>query len=157
MKKQNSYIKTITVKSKRGKEDFRTIEQIMKRDLFTVLESDYIDLVANIMVKRNIRHVPVENDEGVLVGLVSAKQLIQDYNQTHPSYLQVKAVMSKDFVAVSSKMKIVKAIQLMENNQVSCLAVVKDKKLIGLVTEYDFVKMAAVLIQEMENEIAPVF
>ena len=51
---------------------YQSVEQIMTTDLFTVLEEDLIEYVANIMNWRNIRHVLVENDVGKLVGLVSS-------------------------------------------------------------------------------------
>ena len=43
----------------------------MSTDLFTVKPDDLIDLAASVMDWRHIRHVPVEDDEGHLVGLVT--------------------------------------------------------------------------------------
>ena len=49
----------------------------MTTDLFTVHEDEVIDLIANVMAWRNIRHVPVEDDDEHLVGLVSYRTLLE--------------------------------------------------------------------------------
>lgn len=127
-----------------------TIEQIMTTDLFTANEDDPLDLVANLMDWRNIRHLPVENNKGELVGILTCKHMMRYYSQTqnHPITASVREVMSKQMLTVAPDMKTVDAISLMKENDVSCLPVVQNGKLVGLVTEYDFVHIAANLLNE---------
>src|SRR5256884_2184894 len=51
-------------------DSYRTVGQFMSTDLFTVRPDDLVDFAASVMDWRHIRHVPVEDDEGRLVGLV---------------------------------------------------------------------------------------
>src|SRR5262249_6416117 len=50
----------------------QTVAQLMSTDLFTAHPDDLVDLAASVMKWRHIRHVPVEDDEGRLVGLISS-------------------------------------------------------------------------------------
>ena len=56
---------------------YRTVGQFMSTDLFTVQPDDLIDLAASVMDWRHIRHVPVENQQGRLVGLVTHRNLLR--------------------------------------------------------------------------------
>src|SRR5678815_5822552 len=56
---------------------YRTVGQFMSTDLFTVSPDDLIDLAASVMDWRHIRHVPVEDQEGRLVGLITHRGLLR--------------------------------------------------------------------------------
>src|SRR4029079_7814617 len=56
---------------------YRTVGQFMSTDLFTVQPGDLIDLAASVMDWRHIRHVPIENEAGRLVGLVTHRGLLR--------------------------------------------------------------------------------
>jgi CBS domain-containing protein len=133
------------------KNRYWTIEQVMRTDLITVSEDDPVDLVANMMFWRNIRHVPVENEKGDLTGLVSCTQVMLHYaNYREKSNLEtVKNIMTSPLVTVSPQTKTQEAIQLMNAHQISCLPVVLGGKLVGLVTERDFMHVSAQLMLEL--------
>lgn len=130
------------------------IDQIMSTDLFTVKEDDLIELVANIMDWKQVKHVPVENNKGELVGLVTAGILVNflcmsDKEKKKKS--RILHFMIKNPVAVSPETSISDALETMITNKVDALPVVKDKRLIGLVTERHFVKVSAKLIKELKS------
>src|SRR3954462_5308338 len=56
---------------------YQTVGQFMSTDLFTVQPDDLIGLAASVMDWQHVRHVPVENDEGKLVGLLSHRALLR--------------------------------------------------------------------------------
>ena len=58
-------------------QSYQTVGQFMATDLFTVRPDDLVDLAASVMTWRHIRHVPVEDAEGRLVGLVSHRALLK--------------------------------------------------------------------------------
>src|ERR1044072_4689275 len=58
-------------------ESYRTVGQFMSTDLFTVRPGDLVDLAAGVMDWRHVRHVPVEDDEGRLVGLVTHRDVLR--------------------------------------------------------------------------------
>ena len=54
----------------------------MSTDVFTVLPEDVVDLAASVMEWRHIRHVPVEDAAGRLVGLLSHRGLLRAYQDS---------------------------------------------------------------------------
>jgi CBS domain-containing protein len=136
---------------------YHTIEQIMSTDVLTVKEDDMLDLVASIMDWKQVRHVPVENEAGKLVGLVTAG-LVVHFLSKRGKERKLKTRIS-DFMftklemcCVSPETTISEAIQKMKQYNMSCLTVIKDDKLVGIVTEKDFVNVSAKLLKEIHNQ-----
>jgi CBS domain-containing protein len=132
---------------------YRTIGQFMTTDLFTVKPDDLIDLAASVMDWRHIRHVPVEDDEGRLVGLVTHRGLLRVLNtgnraNTDDSPMTVREVMVADPVTVSPSTSSLDAIRIMRSNRVGCLPVVENSQLVGIVTSYDFLEASARLFEQ---------
>ena len=62
--------------SDHGKTAKEKVQDIMSTDLFTVQPNSTVQLVANIIDWRHIRHVLVEDEEGKFCGLVSHRDLL---------------------------------------------------------------------------------
>ncbi len=136
--------------------NYRRVEQFMTTDLVTVNKDDSVDLVANMMVWEGIRHVPVEDSQHRLVGLVSARQLLRVLGSeplaTKRDPVAVSTIMQPAPFTVTPETFTVDAIRLMRDNKVSCLPVVKDEHLVGVITDYDFLQIAADMIErELAN------
>ncbi len=138
------------------KYNYMRVEQYMATTLVTVNEDELVDLVAFLMDREGLRHVPVEDDEHRLVGLVSYRSILRlvadrgaDWEGNTPP---VKAIMEKELATVSPETPTLEAIDLMRRDRVSCLPVVKQGKLVGLVTERDFMPIAYELLEERLQE-----
>lgn len=130
------------------RDSYRTVHQFMATDLFTVQPDDIVDFAASLMDWRHIRHVPVEDDTGQLLGLVSHRsilRLIADGESSEPTC--VRDIMHTELVTVEPGTRTVDAIRTMRENKLSCLLVVKNGKLLGLVTEHDLLKVASRLLE----------
>lgn len=117
-----------------------TIEQVMSTDLFTVNENEPLALVKAIMEWKCIRHLPVENDEGDLVGLVTATNIraFQTVSKSDDwEKLPIKKMMVKNLITVSANTPLKSAINLMENFGVGCLPIVRKNKIVGIFTDVD--------------------
>lgn len=134
------------------KRDFLKVDQYMTTDLYTVSEDESLDLVASVMAWKRIRHVPVEDHEHCLVGLISYRSLLQLFaregRRAGEHQLAAGDIMKRDPVTVSPEASILEAIGLMRENRIAALPVVKDQKLMGIITERDFMNMAAELLEE---------
>lgn len=135
------------------------VEQFMSTDLFTVGPDEAIELVAHLMQWKRIRHVPVEDNEHRLLGLVSQRSLIrliaERSHELGQRAIAAREVMTPDPVVVAPHTPIAEAIRLMRSHRVGSLPVVKDEKLVGIITEFDFLGIAAHLIdQELANKAA---
>ena len=132
---------------------FRTVGQIMSRDLFTLHPEDVIDLAASLMDWEHIRYVPVEDDQGNLVGLLTQRGLLRKLSTSKESSdggepLSVRDVMVSDPVTVAPGDTTIAAIEVMREHRIGCLPVVDHGRLVGLVTEHDFIDAAANLLEE---------
>lgn len=132
------------------KESYRTIGQFMTRDLFTVRPDDIVDFAATLMDWRHVRHVPVEDGEGHLLGLVSHRCLLRLFAQGRVGKDQkvtVGEIMDTDPLTVTPDTPTSEAIRIMREKRTACLPVVRDGQLVGIVTEHDFIIVASRLLE----------
>jgi CBS domain-containing protein len=141
-----------TVASENWEQGYRTVGQFMTSDLFTVRPDDLIDLAASVMDWRHIRHVPVEDAEGRLVGLVTHRALLRLISSGSRQDLRtpttVRDIMIVQPVTVSPTTSSLDAIEIMRQQRVGCLPVVEEDRLVGIVTSYDFLAASAHLFRE---------
>ena len=133
-------------------ESYQTVGQFMSTDLFTVRPDDLVDLAASVMDWRHVRHVPVEDDDGRLVGLVTHRSLLHLLSRGMPSkgqgHLAVRDVMKGEPLTVSSNTWTLEALEIMRRKNVGCLPVVDDGQLVGIVTSYDFLDASARIFKQ---------
>jgi CBS domain-containing protein len=128
----------------------------MDTDLVTVDPHEPVDLVANLMVWNNIRHVLVEDADNRLVGLVSQRALVKLVGTYHPEQLDgplpVSEVMQRNPVTVEPETPTVDAIDLMRRNRWSCLPVIKNGQLVGILNETQLMAIAGQLLEQKLRE-----
>ena len=132
-------------------DNYKTVEQFMVTDLFTVRPEDVIDLAANLMQWRHVRHVPVEDNEGKLVGIVSHRDLLRLFalgSSNGKTETIVRDVMTENLVTITPETPTLDALTLMRDNNIGCLPVVKNERLVGLITAYDFLTVSSKLFEE---------
>lgn len=125
------------------------VEEFMTVDLFTVQKDDLLEMVMEMMDWRNMRNIPVEDDRGRLVGLVTQRLLFRHFvkSDTKAKGTLVKDLMIKDPISIAPEGKIQEAMKLMEDHKVSCLPVVKDGKLVGIITDANFMDISKSLLK----------
>lgn len=136
------------------------VEEFMTTDLFTAKPSDLIALAADIVDWQTIRYLPIENDKGELVGILSSRMLLSHFKSS-AAYINederpqlIEEIMNSNPITISPYQTIIEAIDLMESNKIGCLPVVKKNRLVGIVTEMDFLRLSGRLIKrvgEMKN------
>ncbi len=138
-----------TAESGSWTERFQRVAQVMSTDLFTVGPDDLVDVAASMMQWKRIRHVPVEDDQGLLVGFISYRSLLRlvaDGRAGQP--VPVREIMEAEPVTVGPGESCLGAMRLMQEEGVACLPVVHEGRLVGIVSERDFLGMARVLFEE---------
>lgn len=132
---------------------YQTVGQIMSTDLFTVQPNDIVDLAASVMDWSRTRHVPVEDDNGRLLGLLSHRSLLRLVARgSRDEMVEVGTIMRTDMVTVTPDVRTTDAIHLMRDQQVSCLPVIEDGKLVGMVTERDLIIVSSRLLEDFLKE-----
>jgi CBS domain-containing protein len=132
------------------RESYLTVGQFMTQDLFTVRPDDIVDFAATLMDWRRVRHVPVESDTGELVGLVSHRALLRLVAQGRMGKdhrVTVEEIMNRSPQTVNPDTPTVEAIRVMRKEKIACLPVIRDNKLVGIVTEHDLIIVASLLLE----------
>jgi len=132
------------------RESYRNVGQFMSTDLFTVRPDDIVDFAATLMDWRHVRHVPVEDDRGRLVGLVSHRALLRlvatgRVGKEHR--VTVDEIMNREPLTVEPETSTVEAIRLMREKKLACLPVTRNGQLVGIVTEHDLIVIASHLLE----------
>ena len=139
-----------------GTMNYTKVEQYMTTQLFTVQEDELLEMVAFLMDRKQIRHVPVEDDQHRLVGLVSYRSILRMVSEFGSEGVKetvpVRSIMEVEPITVSPETPTLEAIDIMREHAVSCLPVVKGGKLVGLVTEADFLPIAYQLLESKLTE-----
>jgi CBS domain-containing protein len=135
-----------------SKQSYQRVEEFMTTDLFTVHEDEPLDLVASLMDWKRIRHIPVEDEQGRLVGLITCfevlRQLARAISEGATAPVAVGSIMVRDPLTILPETLTLDAIALMRREKVDCLPVVHQGRLVGIVTERDFIDVAARLLEQ---------
>jgi len=127
----------------------RTVADIMTRDLFTVGPGDVVELATAVMEWEHVRHVPVENEAGELAGLLSPQTLLRlpHHAARRNEPVAVAEVMDRDPPACAPDTPLVEAMRLLLASESGCVLVTRERELLGIVTERDFVRAALPLLE----------
>jgi CBS domain-containing protein len=113
-------------------------------------------MVVNLMSWERIRHVPVEDKDHHLVGLVTYRAVLRflaSGGSMHDT--PVSAIMKADVLTVGIETRTLDAITLLRKYRYGCLPVIQDGYLVGIVTEEDFMNVASKLLEQQLGEATP--
>jgi CBS domain-containing protein len=131
---------------------FITTGQVMSTQIYTVRPDDPVEMVASIMDWHRVRYVPVEDDDGYFAGLVTYRALIRLVGRADVEKLTVRDIMRTDVKTVTPETPTIEAVYLVRKNQIGCVPVVVDRRLLGVLTAADFLPLYDKLIDEMLKE-----
>lgn len=135
------------------------LETIMTTDVVTIGVDDHLDAARKLMFENRIRHLPVVDAAERLVGLVTITNVLaatdsflrDEDSKLHPEQIPVKEVMVTKIITVDEHIGMRQAAMFLEIHRIGCLPVVTDGKLIGIVTDTDFVGVAINLLEQLEE------
>ena len=130
------------------------VRDLMTAEVTSLGRNDALSIADDVMRLGRIRHLPVLDDDGELVGIVSQRDLFRGALARALGYgahaqqkllgqLLVKEVMTGDPVTIGPDAPLADAARLMLQRKIGCLVVVEDGRLAGILTESDFVKRFA--------------
>lgn len=134
--------------------------KLLVRDLMTakveVLQPDStVAEMLDLLREREIRHVPVVDGDGELVGLVTHRDLLRgtlsdaqvdlppDLTERLQESRSVDTIMTTDVITTEAEMPISEAASMMLENKLGCLPVTEGLRLVGILTESDFTSWVA--------------
>ena len=138
------------------------VKDIMTTDVFVLSENHALDLVRSLMTMEHIRHVPIVNQDEKFVGLVTHRDLLaqtiseladigQEEQESIDHHIPIANIMETDVITVAPDLDLCSAISILLKNKYGCLPVIEDKRLVGIVTEADFLKLTYDLLKNSET------
>ena len=100
-----------------------------------------INAVQNLMDRKHIRHVPVVDGAGRVLGVVSQRDVLQRALLEDTG--AVSEIMAWKTETIDADEPLSKAARIMLGQKYGCLPVVEHGRLVGILTEADFVKFVA--------------
>ncbi len=134
--------------------DRLTVGDLMTNRVFVVRADETVAALVDLMHEHQVRHVPVVDEDGDLIGLVSHRDLLRNSlieqddevqvdKEELLERLQVGDLMLGEVDRVKPDTDIRDAAQLLLDHKYGCLPVVEGNRLVGILTESDFVRLMA--------------
>lgn len=127
------------------------VRDVMTRNPRTITPDDTLQTALANMEDCGSRHLPVVNDEGKLVGIVSDRDCRLALNsptalrytwqdEEVTNHTSVMAMMTPAPITISAEAPIQQAAEVMLTNHISALPVCDGEKLVGIVTSSDLLR-----------------
>lgn len=135
-----------------------SVAEIMTREPYTLGPDDTLLDAARLMHEHHIRHVPIVGPDSSVVGVVSHRDVLaaSDSKVMHEpgegkeGYVALSAIMSSPVQTVSEDAGLLGVAIKVRKQRMGCLPVVKDDKLVGIVSDSDFLEVAITLLEQLE-------
>lgn len=119
------------------------IAELMTPDPHVLAPTDSVGKAVRLMEVASIRHLPIVDTAGALVGVVSQRDLLT----ARDGDCRLADVMSRDLVTVAAQTPAHAVAALMLHHKIGCVPVVgPGGALCGIVTDSDLVRAACVLL-----------
>lgn len=129
------------------------IRDLMTKSVATLGCNDSMRTADDVMRLGRIRHLPVVDEDGSLVGIISQRDLFHSGLLRALGYgthardqaldgLLVKEVMKSEVVTTTPDTPLADAARLMLRHKIGCLIVLEGSEIAGIITEADFVRLA---------------
>ena len=130
------------------------VRELMTRPVKRLGQNDKLSVADALMRTQRIRHLPVVDEQGRVVGIVSQRDLFFSAlvqalgfgSASHDRMLStilVKEVITDDVVTSTTDALITAAARVMVERKIGCLLVIEGETLIGILSESDIVSAVA--------------
>ncbi len=129
----------------------KEVRDLMTPKVFTLKPGDSLEALYELMNEKHVRHVPIVDREGDLVGLVTHRDLSRTVlgpQEGLPLSVQedllrrrrVREIMATEVDTIEPDEPLEEAAEMLLENKIGCLPVVEGEHLVGILTEADFVR-----------------
>ncbi|MGL5508513.1 MAG: EAL domain-containing protein, partial [Microcoleaceae cyanobacterium] len=133
------------------------VSEVMIKPVITLPYRKFTDLFVayNLMRRYTIRHLPIVDDQGLVLGLVTISSLRQVLNYSHfLRFRQVSEVMTYQVLTALPDNNLMEIATILSNYKISCVVIVAEREglrfPIGIVTERDILQMQTLQINLRE-------
>jgi CBS domain-containing membrane protein len=129
----------------------RLVRDLMTEKVYTLRPSDNLATLYDLMDSRRVRHVPIVDAEGEIVGLVTDRDLSRSAvgaleelplsaERDSLRMTKIRDIMATEPDTIEPDATLKEAAEMLLENKIGCLPVVEGVHLAGILTEADFVR-----------------
>jgi CBS domain-containing membrane protein len=131
------------------------VEELMTANPHTLREEDTLFDAWKIMSEHQIRHIPITGEDGHLKGLVTQRDVLAATNPSSSGKagdieVPLSDIMIRNISVIHPSDHLRQAALHMQSHRHGCLPVVADEKLVGIITDSDFISIAINLLEQVE-------
>ena len=89
-----------------------------------------------VIERRNVHHLPVVNDRGLLVGIITERDLLRAKSSEI-----VEDLMERRVITVTEYTPLENAARIMADHKIGSLPVMRDGKMVGIITQTDIIRV----------------
>lgn len=120
----------------------RTLLDQKPRQVITADPTMSLENAMDLLISKNIGCLPVVKHDGMLVGIISDKDIFRRIHQTRGKYhdLTVEDVMSTDLIVGLPSDEVSYIAGIMDKNWIRHVPIIEGEEIVGLVSQRDIVK-----------------
>ncbi len=111
----------------------RTVDDVMTTTLITAKPNDLVGPIRDAMLDSGVHCLPVVEDDGGLVGIISAWDLVEEYSPQEG----IANAMTTTVLTIGPSALVEEAAAMMCDNFVHHLVVLEREKVVGIVSSFD--------------------
>lgn len=136
-----------------------TVAEIMTREPYTLGPDDNLAKARQMMTEHHIRHLPIVSPDGSLIGVVTqrdilaagdSKLLTKGEQDSAEQYVALSSIMTTPVQSVDERAGLRGTAMHLQKNKLGCLPVLRKDKLVGIITDSDFIAIAINLMEQLE-------
>ena len=138
------------------------VKDIMTTDIFTLKETDNLALARSVMNLARIRHIPVVKENMSFIGLLTHRDILgatvswladvdRHTREEIDQGIPVMEIMNTKVRTVSPNNSLRDCAVLLLEHKYGCLPVLEEEKLVGIITEADFLELTISLLDALEQ------
>lgn len=137
------------------------IDEFMTANPCTLGEDDSLSDARKVMTERHIRHIPITDDDNHLLGLVTQRDVLaatlpgsplQTKSAPHEADtdIMLSDIMIRNVSVIHRTDSLRQAALYIQSHKYGCLPVLSENRLVGIITDSDFIDIAINLLEQAE-------
>lgn len=138
-----------------------SVAEIMTAEPYTLGPDDSLAQARELMSEHHIRHIPIVTGEHCLVGVVSQRDVLaaadssvlpdREGHLAQERHVALSSIMTSPVQTVDEHASLRGTALHLKKNRLGCLPVTRDGKLVGIITDSDFVTIAIHLMEQLAS------
>lgn len=136
-----------------------TVADIMTREPYTLGPDDSLASARQMMAEHHIRHIPILSTDSNLIGIVTQRDVLAASDSSvlnrgadsgSEGYVALSSIMTAPAQTVVESASLRGTAMHLQKNKLGCLPVLREGRLVGIITDSDFVAIAVHLMEQIE-------